>query len=48
MAVLLLSVHPLLHQCLLHLRPTHLMDLPASLPLPQLVTVVALDQNIST
>ena len=28
MAVLLLSVHPLLDQCLCHLHPTHMTDLP--------------------
>ena len=28
MAVLLFSVHPLLDQCLLHLHPTHMTDLP--------------------
>ena len=28
MAILLLSVHPLLDQCLLHLHPTHLTELP--------------------
>ena len=32
MAVLLLSVHPLLDQCLLHLSPTHMTDLPTYLP----------------
>ena len=31
MAVLLLSVHPLLDQCLLHLHPTHMTDLPTYL-----------------
>ena len=31
MAVLLLSVHPLLDQCLLPLHPTHMPDLPAYL-----------------
>ena len=35
--VLLLSVQPLLDQCLLHLRPTHRADLPTYLPLPQLI-----------
>ena len=30
-AVLLLSVHCLLHQCLLHLHPTHKADLPTHL-----------------
>ena len=41
MAVLLLSVHPLLDQCLLHLYPAYMtdLDLPTYLPLPQLVTV---------
>ena len=48
MAVLLLSVHPLFLQCLLHLHPIHVTDLPTYLPLPQLVIVLALDQNIST
>ena len=32
MAVLLLSVHPLLNQCLIYLYPTHLTDLPTYLP----------------
>ena len=32
MAMVLLSVHPLLDQCLLHLHPTHLPDLPTYLP----------------
>ena len=32
MAVLLLSVHPLPNQCLLHLYPTHMTDLPVYLP----------------
>ena len=32
MAVLLLSVHPLLDQCLLHLYPTHMTDFPTYLP----------------
>ena len=36
-AVLLLSVQPLLDQCLLHLHPTHRADLPTYLPLPQLI-----------
>lgn len=40
MAVLLLSLHPLLDQCLLHLHPTHLTDLPTDLPPPQLLTVL--------
>ena len=40
MAVLLLSVHPLLDQCLLCLHPTHLTDLPAYLPQAQLVIVL--------
>ena len=31
MAALLLSVHPLPNQCLLHLHPTHMTDLPAYL-----------------
>ena len=39
-AVLLLSVHPLLDQCLLYLYPTHMTDLPTYLPLPQLVIVL--------
>ena len=39
MAVLLLSVHPLFDQHLLHLHPTHMTDLPMYLPLPQLVVV---------
>ena len=38
MAVLLLSVHPLLDQCLLLLYLTHLTDLPIC-PRPQLVIV---------
>ena len=32
MAVLLFSVHPLLHQSLLHLHPMHVTDLPTYLP----------------
>ena len=32
MAVFLLSVHPLPDQCLLHLHPTHMPDLPVNLP----------------
>ena len=32
MAVLLLSVHPLPDQCLLHLYPMHMTDLPTHLP----------------
>ena len=32
MAVLLLSVNVLLDQCLLHLHPAHLADLPTYLP----------------
>ena len=32
MAVLLLSVHPLPSQCLPHLHPTHMTDLPMYLP----------------
>ena len=32
MAILLLSVHPLLNQCLLHLHATHLTNLPTYLP----------------
>ena len=40
MAVLLLSVNPLLDQCPLHLHPTHMADLPMYLPLRQLVTVL--------
>ena len=40
MAVLLLSVHPLLDQHLLHLHPTHRTDLPTYLPWPQLVIVL--------
>ena len=32
MAVLLLCVHPLLDQCLLHLYPTHMTDFPTYLP----------------
>ena len=40
MAVLLLSVHPLLDQSLPHLHPTHMTDLPTYLPLPQLVIVL--------
>ena len=32
MAVVLLSVRPQLDQCLLHLHPTHMTDLPARLP----------------
>ena len=32
MAVLLLSVHPLLDQYLFHLHPTHISDLPMYLP----------------
>ena len=32
MAVLLLSVHPLLDQRLLHLHPTHMTDLPTYVP----------------
>ena len=31
-AVLLLSVHPLPNQCLLHLHPPHRTDLPTYLP----------------
>ena len=31
-AVLLLSGHTLLNQCLLHLHPTHMTDLPMYLP----------------
>ena len=46
MAVLLLSVHSLLNQCLLHLHSTHLTDFPTARL--QLTTVLALDQNIST
>ena len=38
MTVLLLSVHPLPNQCLLHLHPIHMTDLPANLP--QLVIVL--------
>ena len=37
MAVLLLSVHPRPDQCLLHLHPTHLIDLLTYLPRPQLM-----------
>lgn len=40
MAVCLLSVHSLLHQCLLHLQPMHLTHLATSLPLPQLTLVL--------
>ena len=36
-AVLLLSVHSLLDQCLLHLPPTHIPDLPTHLSPPQVV-----------
>ena len=32
MAVLLLPGHPRLNQCLLHLHPTHITDLPTYLP----------------
>lgn len=32
MAVLLLSVHALPHQCVLHLHPTHRIDIPTHLP----------------
>ena len=32
MAAVLLSVHPLLDQCLVHLYPTHMTDLPTYLP----------------
>ena len=45
MAVLLLSVHPLPDQHLLHLHPTHMTDLPTHLPRPQLMAVLALDQS---
>ena len=45
MAVLLLSVHPLPDQRLLH--PMHMTDLPTYLPLPQPVIALTLDQNIS-
>ena len=40
MAVLLLSVHPLPNECLLHLHPNHMTHLPTYLPPPQLVTVL--------
>ena len=40
MAILLLSVHPLQDQCLLHLHTTHLTDLPTYLPQAQLVIVL--------
>ena len=40
MAVLLLSVHPLLDQCLLHLHPTHMTDLATYLPRPELVIIL--------
>ena len=40
MAILLLSVHPLLNQCLLHLHPTYMTDLPTYLPPSQLVIVL--------
>ena len=40
MAILLLSVHPLLSQCLLHLHPMHMADLPMNLPQAQLVIVL--------
>ena len=42
---LALCTSPLLNQCLLHLHPTHLTDLPTYLPLPQLVIVLDLDQS---
>ena len=32
MAVLLFSVHPLPDQCLIHLHPIHMTDLPTYLP----------------
>lgn len=47
-AVLLLSVHPLLDQWLLHLYTIHMTDLPTYLPQTQLVIILALNQNIST
>lgn len=40
MAVLVLSVHPLLNQPLLPLHPTRMTDLPTYLLLPQLVVVL--------
>lgn len=43
-AVLLLSIQPLLDQCLLHLHPTHRADLPTYLPLPQLIKGVVRGQ----
>ena len=41
MAILLLSVHPLLHQGLLQLHPAHMTDLPTYLLRPQLVIILA-------
>ena len=38
-AVLLLSVHPLPDQCLLHLHPMQVTDFPSTCPGPQLVIV---------
>ena len=40
MAVLLLSVHLLLNQCLFHLHPTQMTDLPTYCPSSQLVIVL--------
>ena len=40
MAVLLLSVHPLPHQGLLHLHPTHMTTFLSTCPRPQLVIVL--------
>ena len=40
MAVLLLSVHPLPGQCLLHLYPTRMTDLPTLFSPPQLMIVL--------
>ena len=37
---LLLSVHPLFGQCLLHLQPTHKTHLPECLPSHQLVIIL--------
>ena len=47
MAVLLLSVYLLLHQCLLQLHPIHMTDLLTYLLWPQLVIALTLDQNLS-
>ena len=44
-AVLLLSVPPLLDQCLFHLHPIHMTDLPTYLPRPQLVIVLTVNSK---